>query len=95
MRNIIKSLGYTGALMVMFATAYFIELYSDFTQLILTLGIAGLIVLSAFLYIYNWIQKHEKESKDYEITHDERLDGIDTAIDLTRDWVRDLEGKKK
>ncbi len=84
MRNIIKILGSFGALTILFAIGYFLLLYTNLTQLIISLGIAGLLILAAFLYIYNWIQNKDVES-------DER----DHAIDMTRDYIREVEENKK
>ena len=80
MINIIKAIGLLGAIAIIYASGYFIKLYVNFTQLILSLGIAGLLILAAFLYIYNWM-------KDT----DEELEEVNKAIDLTRDYVKDLE----
>jgi len=91
MKNIIKALGSFGTLAIVYATAYFIKLYVNLTQLILSLGIAGLLILVAFLYIYNWIKNSdesyvlEKEKRDQEIQE------LGKSIDLTRDYVKDLE----
>lgn len=84
MKNIIKALGIFGAIGIIFATGYFVKLYVDFTQLILSLGIAGLLILAAFVYIYNWMKIKDEQSEDR-----------DHAIDMTRDYVRDVEGKLK
>lgn len=84
MRNIIKILGNVGAFAILFATGYFFILYDDFQQLILSLGLAGLIILAGFLYVYNWI-------KDT----DEDLKGMNEAIDMTRNYIREVEEKIK
>ena len=84
MKNIIKALGIFGTLAIIFATGYFIKLYVDFTQLILSLGIAGVLILAAFLYIYNWMKNK-----------DEELYESNKAIDLTRNYMRELEKKLK
>lgn len=84
MKNIIKALGIFGAIGIVYATGYFIKLYTDFTQLVLSLGIAGLLIVVAFVYIYNWMK-----------VKDEELKGMNKAIDLTRDYMRELEKKLK
>ena len=84
MRNIIKVLGNIGGFAILFATSYFFILYDDFQQLILSLGIAGGFILAGFLYVYNWI-------KDT----DEELEEMNKAIDLTRDYVREVDGNQK
>ncbi|KKK46633.1 hypothetical protein LCGC14_3163280 [marine sediment metagenome] len=61
MKNIIKALALFGSLAIGFATAYFIKLYVHFTQIILSLGIAGFLILAAFLYIYNWMMNKDDE----------------------------------
>ncbi len=83
MKTIIKALGMSGAGTIVFATAYFIQLYINLTQLIVSLGIAGLLILASFLYIYNWMMNKDKELED-----------MDKTIDLTRDYmVEHVEGK--
>ena len=84
MKNIIKVLGNVGGFAILFATSYFFILYDDFQQLILSLGIAGGFILAGFLYLYNWIKDTEEE-----------LNEINKAIDLTRDYIREVEEKKK
>lgn len=84
MKNIIKALGFIGSAAIIFAVGYFIKLYIDLTQLILALGIASFLIFAAFIYIYNWMINKDGESKDR-----------DHAIDMTRDYVRDVEGKIK
>ncbi len=84
MKNIIKALGFFGGGTIIFATGYFLNLYTNFTQLIFSLGIAGLLILAAFLYVYNWMVNKDDEGK-----------GRDHAIDMTRDYVREVEGKLK
>ena len=80
MKTIIKTLRSIGIIAIIFSTGYFVVLYEHFTQLILSLGIAGLLILAALIYIYNWMQKK-----------DEELEEMNKAIDLTRDYVKDLE----
>ncbi len=80
MKNIIKVLGIFGTLAIVYASGYFIKLYINFTQLILSLGIAGILILVAFLYIYNWMLIKSGGDSDR-----------DQAIDLTRGYVKDLE----
>lgn len=84
MKNIIKALGIMGTGVIIFATGYFVELYVDFTQLIISLGIAGFLILAAFLYIYNWMKNKDEESSDR-----------DKAIDMTRDYMREIEKELK
>lgn len=84
MKNIIKASGGIGAIAIVYATAYFIKLYVNFTQLILSLGIAGLLILAGFLYIYNWMKEREEDLKK-----------LNKSIDLTRDYMREMEGKLK
>ncbi len=84
MKNIIKALGLFGGGTIIFSTGYFIKLYVDFTQLIFSLGIAGFLILAAFLYVYNWMVSKDEASNDR-----------DHAIDLTRDYVREVEGRIK
>ena len=84
MKNIIKALGYFGGFTITFATAYFIQIYTTFTQLIISLGIAGILILAVLLYIYNWMKNK-----------DEELEEINESIDRTRDYIREVEGKIK
>ncbi len=80
MKTIIRALRSIGIIAIVFSTGYFVVLYTDFTQLILSLGIAGFLILAALIYIYNWMQKK-----------DEELEEMNKSIDLTRDYMRDLE----
>ncbi len=82
MKNIIKALGLFGGITIFFASSYFIILYRDLTQLIISLEIAGYLILAAFLYVYNWMVNKDESSSDR-----------DHAIDMTRDYVREVEGK--
>lgn len=82
MRNIIKVLGNVGVLAILFATGYFYILYDDFQQLIFSLGLAGLIILAVFLYLYNWIKDTDEELKE-----------IHEAIDRVNMYVREVEEK--
>ncbi len=84
MKTIIRALGMFGAIAIIYATGYFIKLYTDFTQLLFSLGVAGLLILAALVYIYNWMK-----------TKDENLKGMNKAIDLTRDYIREVEKKIK
>ncbi len=84
MKTITKALLVIGSLTILFAVGYFIKLYTDFTQLIVSLGIAGLLILAVLVYIYNWMKDKEEE-----------LEELDKAIDLTRDYMRELEKKLK
>lgn len=84
MKRIIKALGGFGLISILFATGYFILLYKDFTQLIVSLGIVGIIILAALIYIYQWMKTKDEEFKE-----------MNKAIDLTRDYVRDVEEKMK
>ncbi len=84
MKNIIKALGYFGGFAILFATAYFIQIYTTFTQLIISLGITGFLILAAFLYIYNWMKNK-----------DEELGEMNESIDRTRDYIREVEEKLK
>lgn len=80
MKNIIKAIGLLGSLSIIFAIGYFIKLYIDFTQLIVSLGIAGLLILISFLYIYNWMKEKEEELKE-----------LNEAIDRVNMYVKDVE----
>lgn len=80
MKTITKALAITGIGTLVFAIGYFIQLYVNFTQLLFSLGISGFIILIAFLFIYEWMQKKDEEIKE-----------LNKAIDLTRDYVKDLE----
>ena len=80
MKNIIKALGWLGTFAIFFAIGYFIQLYTTFTQLILSLGIAGLLILAAFLYIYNWMKDKDEENIE-----------LNEAIDKVNMYVKDLE----
>ncbi len=84
MRNIIKAIGTFGSLAIIFAIGYFIQLYTNFTQLLVSMGIAGGLILAAFVYIYNWMNEKEEE-----------LEEINRAIDMTRDFTRELDERMK
>lgn len=80
MKTITKALAWISAITITITTFYFLELYKDFTQLILVLTISGFIILVGFLFIYEWMQKKDEEDEE-----------LNKAIDLTRDYVKDLE----
>ena len=82
MKNIIKALGWLGTFAIFFAVGYFIQLYTTFTQLILSLGIAGLLILLALIYIYNWMKDKDEELKE-----------LNEAIDRVNMYIREVEGK--
>ncbi len=84
MKNIIKALGIFGAMAIIYSTGYFIKLYTDFTQLLLSLGIAGILILLALVYIYNWMKVKDEELKE-----------MNKSVDLTRDYIREVEKKLK
>jgi|TARA_Y100000296_G_scaffold45780_1_gene52471 hypothetical protein len=84
MRNIIKAIIGFGIIAIIFSTKYFILLYDNFTQLIISLGVAGLLVFTALIYIYNWMKDKDKEFEE-----------MNKAIDMTRDYVREVEKKIK
>ncbi len=84
MKNIIKALGGFGAAAIVFATSYFYLLYEEFSQLIIALGIVGIIILGALVYVYNWMVKKDESDK-----------GMGKSIDMTRDYIREVEKKKK
>ena len=84
MKTIIKALAISGALANTFATGYFFLLYGDIQRLILSLGIAGFIILTYIIYTYDWMKM--KDEKDKE---------TNKAIDMTRDYVREVEKKIK
>ena len=80
MKTITKALAWISSFTIGITTFYFLELYKDFTQLILVLTISGFIILIGFLFIYEWMQKKDEEVKE-----------LNKSIDLTRDYMRDLE----
>lgn len=82
MKRIILALYLVGKIAIIFATGYFIQLYTTFTQLILSLGIAGFGILAGFLYIYNWIQNKDEEGKDR-----------DEAMDHMNMYMREIDEK--
>lgn len=84
MKNIIKALGILGGVAIMFATSYFSKIYVDLTQLIVSLGIVGIMILAGFLYIYNWIQNKDEEGNDR-----------DEAMDRLNMYIREVEEKIK
>lgn len=92
MKNIIKALGFMGSIAITYATGYFIVIYdSHFLQLILALGLAGLLILVAFLYIYNWIKFSDEDYKIKKEERDKQIEELNKSIDLTNDYVKDLE----
>ncbi len=95
MKNIIKALAGLGTISIVYAMGYFIRLYDNFTQLIFSLGIAGLLILLAFIYIYNWITNNDKFGEEEKAKIKQELKEMNKAIDFTRDWVRELEEKIK
>ncbi len=95
MKNIIKALGGLGTIAIVYSTGYFIKLYGDFTQLVFSLGIAGLLILWGLVYIYNWITNHDESNEEEKAEIKQELKEMNKAIDFTRDWVRDLEEKIK
>ncbi len=84
MKNIIKALGGFGAASIIFATSYFLILYQDFTQLILALGIAGIIILAALIYVYNWMKNT-----------DDNMDENKEVTDRLNMYIREVEKKIK
>jgi len=80
MKTITKALGTVSILAVIITMLYFLELYTNFTQLILVLTISGLIIVIGFLFIYEWMK-----------ATDEKVEELDKSSDLTREFVRDLE----
>ncbi len=80
MKTITKALGTISVLTIVITMLYFLELYRDLTQLILVLTISGSIINIGFLFIYEWMQKKDEEIQE-----------LNKSIDLTRDFVRDLE----
>jgi len=82
MKRIIKALGGFGLTAMIFAIGYFILLYDDFTQLIVALGIVGLIILGALVYVYDWMNmKDEKDKETIEVT------------DRLKMYIREVEKK--
>ncbi len=84
MKNTTKAIGFFGLMTIISVTSYFIMLYESFTQMILTQGIAAMFVFLGFLYIYVWMQDKESELK-----------AMNKAIDLTRDYMREVEERLK
>ncbi len=84
MKKITSALGVVSIIAIGITMTYFLEIYKDFTQLILVLTISGLIILVGFFFIYEWMQKKDEELKE-----------INKSIDLTREWVREVEKKIK
>lgn len=80
MRTITKVLAILGLFSMVITTAYFINLYEFLTQLILVLFISALSIGTIFLFMYEWMQNKNEE-----------LEGLDKAIDMTREYVKDLE----
>ena len=81
MRTITNTLGFIGFIIISFAVAYFIVIYdSHFLQLILALGLGAILIFLSFLYLYEWMKEK-----------DEELEDLEKSIDLTRDYVKDLE----
>lgn len=80
MKTITKALAIIGLFSIVITTVHFINLYKDFTQLILVLMIAAFGIGVILIFIYEWMQKK-----------DEEVEELNKAIDLTRDFVRDLE----
>ena len=95
MKNIIKALGGFGVTAIIFATGYFILLYKDLTQLIIALGIVGLVILAALVYIYNWMKNKDESDKENKEKHKKDFGGLEQSINLVRDYVREVEKKIK
>ena len=86
MDKIFKILRITGYIMLAAIVSYFINLYTDFTRLLVVLGLAGVLIFESFLYIYKWMIVVEEERNN-------RKKEIDKALDLTLDYARDIEKK--
>ena len=84
MKTIIKALAISGAIAITFATGYFFLLYEDLQRLIISLGIAGYIILSYIIYTYNWMKMKDEADKETE-----------KSVDMLRDYVREVEKKIK
>ncbi len=84
MKTITMALAMISSITIGITMAYFFELYKDFTQLILVLTISGFIILTGFLFIYEWMQKKDEELKE-----------MNKSVDLTRDYIREVEKKLK
>ena len=93
MKNIIKAPGILGTTTILFATGYFLQLYTTFTQLIISLGIAGLLILAELLYIYNWIIDKDMESEIEEQERKKKIEEIEKLINENRDYIINVEDR--
>ncbi len=84
MKNRIKIIGMMGTAAFLFSGAYFIQLYNNLTQLIVSLSIGGYLVFISLLYLYNWMTDKDRELKE-----------INKAIDMTRDYMREIDENEK
>ena len=84
MKTIIKALGVFGSIAIVFATGYFFLLYEDIQRLIITLWIAGFIILAYIIYTYDWMKMKDEADKETE-----------KSVDMLRDYVREVEKKIK
>ncbi len=80
MKTSIQTLRMIGAIAIIFSAGYFMLLYKDFTQLILALGIAGILVLMVLSYIYNWMKEK-----------DEELQKLKDKIEVTGEYAQEFE----
>lgn len=80
MKTITRALRISAFTAIISMSAYFFLLYQHLQQLIVTLGISAIIVVIGFSFIYEWMQKKNEEVEE-----------LNKAIDLTRDYVKDLE----
>lgn len=82
MKNIILAMFGMGTITILLIFGYLFIIYSSLTQLILLLFIGSMITFWTLVYIYNWMKNKDEDSEERN-----------KAIDLTRDYVREVEGK--
>ena len=84
MKKRITIIGILGTCLFLFSGGYFIKLYINLTQLIVSMTFGGFLIFLCLLYLYWWMDKKDQELKE-----------MNKAIDMTRDYIREVEKKIK
>jgi len=82
-----KMITFVGVIVIFLITITLLEVYLNFTKLILFIGVGALLIWMGFVYVFDWMKSLEEEMSDYQRA-------LDNVIGYTREVENKLENGK-
>ena len=82
-----KMITFVGVIVIFLITITLLEVYLNFTKLILFIGVVALLIWMGFVYVFDWMKSLEEEMSDYQRA-------LDNVIGYTREVENKLENGK-